>query len=360
MPDQTTALIELFPMEEQTVAFIAFKTRNLCGAVLLKDYNQRLLARDLEAIQTKEAIDGILRKLDHRLWVPLKPYLSEIRKITFIPYSRLHLLPLHAMWTEEDGERKYLIDDHLITYAPSAKILKQCRSRERFFDGKVFVGSANPKKDLRYSGHEARAIADLFGVDVNPKLTRPHLIEQGRDSQIFHYAGHANGKALRLHDAYGEEALYDDGDIFCSLDLPESWLVTLSACDTGKIKIGKTDEYIGLPGAFLNAGAATVISSLWQVSDLSTTLLMGKMYECIKGGYGKAESLQQAQLWLKDPKKRHEHVEALKRFVPRLEKTGAFSDQSRFNRKQITEEKLLPENLHDPYYWAGFVCTGAP
>jgi hypothetical protein len=36
----------------------------------------------------------------------------------------------------------------------------------------------------------------------------------------------------------------------------------------------RADEYQGLPAAFLAAGAATVVSSLWAVNDASTALLM--------------------------------------------------------------------------------------
>ncbi|MGK7881865.1 MAG: CHAT domain-containing protein [Crocosphaera sp.] len=71
------------------------------------------------------------------------------------------------------------------------------------------------------------------------------------------------------------------GEIF-ELNLKKSRLVVLSACETGLIDLTSiSDEYIGLPAGFLFAGSSSVVSSLWTVSDLSTSLLMMKFYEII-------------------------------------------------------------------------------
>jgi len=65
------------------------------------------------------------------------------------------------------------------------------------------------------------------------------------------------------------------------LRLARTQLVTLSACETGLVEFGRglADEYIGLPGILLQAGARAVVASLWAVDDLATALLMGRFYE---------------------------------------------------------------------------------
>jgi CHAT domain-containing protein len=74
-------------------------------------------------------------------------------------------------------------------------------------------------------------------------------------------------------------------DEIFSLDLEQCRLVTLSACETGLIDFKNTsDEYIGLPSGFLLAGSSSVVSSLWNVDDLSTSLLMIKFYQNLKAG----------------------------------------------------------------------------
>jgi CHAT domain-containing protein len=89
---------------------------------------------------------------------------------------------------------------------------------------------------------------------------------------------------------------------------------------------------------------------------------MVKMYRLIKDGLGKAEALRKAQLWLKNPNIREEHLRELERLVPWFGHAAGkgLPDVSRFGRTQFSPEKLLPEDLSHPYYWAGFICTGAP
>ncbi len=56
---------------------------------------------------------------------------------------------------------------------------------------------------------------------------------------------------------------------------------------------------IGLRRSFRQAGARTVISSLWQVRDDSTQELMERFYENLwLKKRGTLEALRQAQLWM--------------------------------------------------------------
>ena len=52
--------------------------------------------------------------------------------------------------------------------------------------------------------------------------------------------------------------------------------------------------------AFLGAGAATLVVSLWLVQDETTAELMGKYYGRMRDGVGPAEALREAQLELKE------------------------------------------------------------
>ncbi len=94
-----------------------------------------------------------------------------------------------------------------------------------------------------------------------------------------------------------------DGLLFAEdvtgLDLLNTELVVLSACDTGLGDIHAGEGVFGLRRAFVLAGAKTLVMSLWKVPDQQTQELMVDFYERILRGEGRAEALRGAQLALK-------------------------------------------------------------
>jgi CHAT domain-containing protein len=70
----------------------------------------------------------------------------------------------------------------------------------------------------------------------------------------------------------------------------------------GKLSAG--DELEGLTRAFLYAGTPAVVSSLWEVSDESTSIFMESFYTHLRKGVGRAEALRLAQI---ETRKRFPH-----------------------------------------------------
>jgi CHAT domain-containing protein/Tfp pilus assembly protein PilF len=91
-----------------------------------------------------------------------------------------------------------------------------------------------------------------------------------------------------------------------NLDLWGTKLVTLSACDTGVGEVKNGEGVYGLRRAFILAGAQTVVTSLWSVSDYATRELMRDYYAGLKKGEGRGEALRQAKLAMLN-RKRHQH-----------------------------------------------------
>ncbi len=100
-----------------------------------------------------------------------------------------------------------------------------------------------------------------------------------------------------------------------TLDLRNTELVVLSACETGKGEIKNSEGVYGLRKAFADAGAKNVIMSLWKVDDKVTQEFMTRFYE----------------VWLN-------------------EKTTI---REAFNRTQLEIMAKYPE----PYYWGAFILV---
>jgi CHAT domain-containing protein len=127
------------------------------------------------------------------------------------------------------------------------------------------------------------------------------------------------------------------------LALDNTDLLTLSACETGMSgNAGNGREVDGLGTTAQLKGAKAVISSLWEVDDISTGKLMADFYQRWVGGAGnveKVEALRQAQLDL-----------LLDRVKPQAGTSGKKVDVDDFFKP--------PPIFAHPYYWAPFVLMG--
>jgi CHAT domain-containing protein len=100
----------------------------------------------------------------------------------------------------------------------------------------------------------------------------------------------------------------DDGILtaldVAGLDLKGTWLVTLSACETGVGEAKSGEGVFGLKRAFMMAGAQNLLMTLWPVSDETTPEIMGDFYRSALNSGNAAESFGITQReWLSNLKK---------------------------------------------------------
>ena len=77
------------------------------------------------------------------------------------------------------------------------------------------------------------------------------------------------------------------------LNLQETQLVVLSACETA-LGDYSFEGIFGLPRGFMQAGAQSLLVSLWSVNDKSTALFMSEFYQAWLGGASKHDAMKQA------------------------------------------------------------------
>jgi len=79
------------------------------------------------------------------------------------------------------------------------------------------------------------------------------------------------------------------------INLTNTELVVLSACETGLGDNGGSEGVFGLQRAFKMAGVQTLIMSLWKVPDTQTSQLMQGFYKYWLGGMTKHDAFKKAQ-----------------------------------------------------------------
>jgi len=139
------------------------------------------------------------------------------------------------------------------------------------------------------------------------------------------------------------------------LHFSQSPIVVLSACESGIPKIERyRDEYLGLPLAFLCAGAKTVVSTLWRTNDLAAWLLMGAMARHLAQGCGVLRALRMAQ----------EETQRLTCDDIRGRVEGLTEDDPEVRERMNEETDNIMQASKDscplamPYWWAGFTVHG--
>ncbi|MGH1397331.1 MAG: CHAT domain-containing protein, partial [Trichormus sp.] len=164
------------------------------------------------------------------------------------------------------------------------------------------------------------------------------------------YFNFASPKDSGLQLADGNLTL---ADIITHFKLENCRLVTLSACETGLTDFTSTsDEYIGLPSAFLLAGSTNVVSSLWTVSATATALLMIKFYEELQQQNNIVLALNTAQRWLRNT--------TVKGFQDWLNNSSlSLVWQAQLNQYFATSfENPSTKPFASPFYWAAFCNIG--
>lgn len=323
----------------------------------------------------------LAKQLYANLVGPVRDQIEGKHHIVVVPDADLFYLPFEAIIDADaklDGpedslaSQPYLGKKYDFSYAPSASVLVALKGIRRnpssaqrpllAFGDPAFQSTPAPSQlalstrgaytkmgvgfdRLPYSAEEVRAILAVYGISpesssvyLGSNATKRALL--GLDLSQYrtlHFATHAvmgdevrwiNQPALIFSpDSTGapDTDLLKMSEIF-NLRLKAD-LVVLSACETARGKMSRGEGIVGLTSAFLFAGSRSVVASLWEVSDESTSLFMESFYKGLKSGLSKPDALRRARL------------ETMRKQI----------------KSAVTGEQ---QSLASPFFWAPFVLIG--
>ncbi len=269
---------------------------------------------------------------------------TELRRIEIVPDGTLGRIPFEAL-PYRDG---LMIDRFTISYLPFASAFHSDKNKGRpwqppwkdmmraFADpqpggeaGALDLTSAtqsNIPNATREVRNAAAAIGGRCDLYLGREARKDVLVNAQPGTPVLHFATHAFADAqnperssvLFAGEAHGFDYLFLNEA--ASLRAAEGSLVTVSACDSGTGPIERGEGIRSFSTAFLEAGARTVITSLWRVGDNPSAELMTRFYGFLASGDSASEALRKAKL--------------------------AFRKSS--------------GSASHPAYWAAFVLTGDP
>lgn len=291
---------------------------------------------------TEERINSIYQqnnnKLSNLIWKKIENKISPNDKIYLSVSGLLHTISFPALLNEKKVG---------VTYLGSTKELIEIKKETSKKSNIALFGNINYGKKtnndrtkiqgrnsnfnlLPYSKNEVIGIKSIFEATAGKKVsafTQNVASEEnfrklnGRKFDIIHIATHGYYDAFSsvlsgADDNSNENVLLKSGLAFSNankqstntkndgilnsfeisqMDLSNVDLIVLSACETGLGSDKGNEGVFGLQRAFKLAGAKSMIVSLWQVPDQSTSELMVHFYEFYLKGFSKKESIKKAQ-----------------------------------------------------------------
>jgi CHAT domain-containing protein len=278
---------------------------------------------------------GAARALHHTLIAPLQDagMLRGASRLLIVPHGILGQVPFAALVDERTG--RYLVQDYAIASLPSAAALAALRRRAGATSEWALsaAGLAPFPEELPATRLEVEAFRGSLPratVQLGPQATEAAMRRALARAGLVHVATHgvlnaANPMFSRIELARAGPNAADDGRLEAHEVLGltiRSPLVYLSGCETGAGPLWADSPVRGtaeltLAQAFLSAGAANVILTLWRIDDAGAGAFAGRFYQLLQR-MPLAEALAVAQ-----------------------------------------RETAGDSRYHSPYYWAGYLLTGA-
>ena len=233
---------------------------------------------------------------------PVRSHMGQ--RVVFVPDDDLYRVPFAAL---TDHQANFLMERHEISIAPSLAFLTATeptkpRSREVVL---IAAGTGQseqypPLPAVRREMEKLRSIYRAAAVLEGAACTKAAVTASMERGGIIHFAGHAKqtpppeDPALVLA-AEGTDTGFLYPHEILRLSLHRTSLIVLGGCATADGPIG-SEGALSIARAFVGAGAAEVVATLWEIDDEETSNLLVRFHrEHARHGRA-AEALRSMQL----------------------------------------------------------------
>jgi CHAT domain-containing protein/tetratricopeptide (TPR) repeat protein len=331
-PTPLSTLQRSLPSRTAALFFVTLEDRILVWTVRNRDVHLSQLPIGVAKLRTEvERLRWLLAQTtadDQRLRLQLEalflqlvepavPFVGGADTLVILPDGPLHALPFAALMNPRTG--RYLVEDYVLLTAPSLSTMARhanSKPTSPFDPSLRALVVGNPDRQaaaedswlppLPFSEDEAANVAALYRDSILLKgqgATKRAFLGNLNRAAIVHYAGHALvneqepllSRLLLARDATSG----DDGSLFVSelsqLRLNRTKLVVLAGCSTGAGMIGSGEGVFSLARPFLEAGASTVVATLWDIPDRSAALLFQEFHRRLTAGQTPAVALSYVQ-----------------------------------------------------------------
>lgn len=314
-PKHNHAYVNYYIIENTIFAFIVNKN------IELKTWK---VDANLKAI-VAEYRENILNKdelcLSNVLYEALVKPLGKLPiNVTFIPHSYLNYLPFETLVMNDIKNGKaydkfeYLIKHHNIDYQYSMGMSTLMSNKKSKTDkNHLYVPSFSNDKEsslertidlspLIFAKKEVKTIHGLMKSKVfyNSKANKNNFLLSLKDASILHFAGHAiideedhNLSYLAFSAKEGDEDKLYLRELVGNNS--NANMIVLSACQTGFGKYGEGEGLLSLGRALVACGSKSIVTSLWNVNDVTGTTIITSFYNNLKSGQAKSEALRNAK-----------------------------------------------------------------
>lgn len=248
-----------------------------------------------------------------KLFQPIESLLKA-KDLIIVPDAELLLLPFESLISSNAKEEiinfsglPYLVHNYCISYALSGSLafsnreISYRKPQVVAFAPGIGKLSGSDNETLEKARDEIDVAAQLFpgSFYYDSDATKAKFLQYNTGNDILHFAMHSNrGSFIELE---GSLEFYPDGSDnklwgyeISFLDI-ESPLVVLSGCNTGLGKINSAEGVFSLSRNFMEAGAESIIQTLWSVDDGASSSIIQEFYKNIAKGRKKNISLHRAK-----------------------------------------------------------------